>query len=240
MLFQNHPGSGPAMFEGRFEPLETGVIRSLLPVSDLFLNVGANTGYFAMQAAQQGLDVIAVEADPINVKFLLKNAIVNGWAEKLTVVSAAAGDSNRVVSLFGGSTGASLTAGWAGQKGVQLVPMLKLDDVLGSRLIGRSVLGVIDVEGAELGVIRGGYNSLKSAGELNLMVEISGGGHDPTGSNKDYLETFELLFQLGLTCMTISSSPRYVSFGDVRSAVKRGRLDLGHNFLFQSSSNNAR
>ena len=236
MSFTNHPGSGPAMFRGDFEPLETEAIRRRLPHAELFLNIGANTGYFALQAAKLGLEVIAVEADPTNVKFLLKNAKDNNLGHKFTVISAAAGNLNQVVSLFGGSTGASLTSGWAGQRGEQLVPMVRLDDVIGSRLNGRSVLGVIDVEGAELEVIKGGFSSLASARKLYLMVEISGGGHDPTGFNEKYMETFELLFQLGLTCTTIAAVPHDVSIENVRQAVNQGRLDLGHNFLFQTPS----
>ncbi|MCG2775339.1 MAG: hypothetical protein L6406_06610 [Desulfobacterales bacterium] len=36
-----------AMQDGTFEPLETDIIRSILEKSDVFIDIGANVGYFA-------------------------------------------------------------------------------------------------------------------------------------------------------------------------------------------------
>ena len=54
-LFKGHPG----MISGTFEPKETALVQSILNDTDLFLNVGANIGFYCAHALHAGKKCIA-------------------------------------------------------------------------------------------------------------------------------------------------------------------------------------
>ena len=114
--FLNHPAATKEMERGTFELGEKKWLSGHFSNYSLFLNVGANTGYFALMAAKFGLKVIAIEPDETNFKFLIRNFSANGF-ENFELYSMALSDSNGALSLFGSSSGASLVEVWAGQRG---------------------------------------------------------------------------------------------------------------------------
>ena len=65
----------------------------------LFLDVGANIGFFSLLAAAMGHDVIAIEPVNETVSKLQKSVEVNGLQQKILVVENAVSDSRRLVSL---------------------------------------------------------------------------------------------------------------------------------------------
>lgn len=81
--------------EGVWEPYETSLVLSLLRPGDVFLDVGANIGYFTVLAAslvgEEGA-VFAFEPDPDNYRLLLANAELNGLEHCITAVEAALSD----------------------------------------------------------------------------------------------------------------------------------------------------
>ena len=60
-----------SMEKGEFEPLETVIVESLLEEFDIFVNIGANTGYYVCKALHRGVPVVAFEPNQLNVNILL-------------------------------------------------------------------------------------------------------------------------------------------------------------------------
>ena len=68
------------MSSGSFEVEETTFVRSVLKEVDLFVNVGANVGYYCCHALSMEKPIIAFEPIQRNVNYLLKNMKANGWS----------------------------------------------------------------------------------------------------------------------------------------------------------------
>ena len=75
--FQNHPAASDAMENGTFEQNETNWFETQLGTHDVFVNIGANTGFFLLKAACAGVRSIGFEPEANNVKFLLRNVQAN-------------------------------------------------------------------------------------------------------------------------------------------------------------------
>lgn len=81
--------------EGVWEPYETSLLLALLQPGDVFVDVGANIGYFSVLAASvvgaQGA-VFAFEPDAGNCRLLQASAELNGQQQLITVVEAGLSD----------------------------------------------------------------------------------------------------------------------------------------------------
>ena len=105
------------------------------------------------------------------------------------------------------------------------VSVVRLDDLIQTRLSGKKLFIKIDVEGGEYDVLQGMSSLLKNQKPL-LLIEIWKGQFDPSGINPFFRKTFELLFSFGYKIMTI----------DEKVVIDYSVLDdpgsrLGYNFL---------
>jgi len=226
-----------AMERGKFEREETDLIRALLQEADMFINVGANIGYYCCLAASAGKPVIAFEPIALNLQFLLKNVEANGWGELVDIVPVALSDSPGVAKIYGGGTGASLVKGWANgpEHYPTLVATSTLDAEAGPRVAGKRCLVVVDIEGAEMRMLGGARGLLAMSPRAMWIVEISVGEHQPRGValNPQLLETFQVFWAGGYEAWTTSRPYRRVEPAEVRGIVASGVDTLGtHNFLF--------
>lgn len=226
-----------AMAKGVFEPEETKLVRKLLGDVEIFVNVGANIGYYCCHALSCGNSVIAIEPMERNMHYLLKNIHGNGWAGKAQVFPVAAGATTGVLEMWGSGTGASLVRGWAGipESYVRLVPVLTLDRILGNALAGRKALILADIEGAELGMLEGALSTLDNNPRPVWLIEISATEHQPAGvsMNPNFVMTFDMFFSRGYSAYTADSEMRCVDMDDVLK-IEAGDLTLAtHNFLFR-------
>ena len=81
--------------EGIWEPFETSLLLGLLRTGDVFVDVGANIGYFSVLAASCVGDtgkVFAFEPDPENFRLLVANTALNGVECRVRPVAAALSD----------------------------------------------------------------------------------------------------------------------------------------------------
>lgn len=225
------------MMRGIFEPAETQVVRDLVKKADVFIDVGANIGYYVCHALQANpsCSVIALEPLPSNLRYLLRNIKANGWDARCEVAPVAASSQPAIVSLFGAGTGASLIRGWNGapDSSAILVPANSLDNIIGERFQGQACLVMIDVEGHEADVIEGAKNLLARVPKPMWFVEIGLGEHLEKGrGNPAYKKVFETFFASGYVAWACSSPPRRIT-RDELDAVSLGTISLGtHNFLF--------
>ena len=77
--------------DGIWEPYETSLLLSMLQPGDVFVDVGANIGYFSVLAAVvvgEGGAVFAFEPDPDNFRLLRDNVALNGFEQQVVTVEA--------------------------------------------------------------------------------------------------------------------------------------------------------
>lgn len=178
------PGSALSLWRrdaGRADPMLLRAAREHLRPGDCAWDIGANVGLFTFAAAAlsgPGGRVLAVEADTWLVGLLRRSANLPGnRALGVDVLPAAVSDRldvarlniaarGRAASFLEGAAGSSQTGG---VREVQLVPTVTLDWLAERFPAPRMVK--IDVEGAELAVLRGAARLLAECRPV-LLCEI--------------------------------------------------------------------
>ena len=151
--------------------------------ADLFLDIGAHAGIYALLAHQSGQfqRIVTVEADPRNVAQLQANLFLNDLVGEIRVVEAAAAGATGEVA-FGLAHRKSRDVSRIPQDGaiargrVEMVRAVRIDDV--EALRSGVLVAKIDVEGYEAEVIKGMEGLLKG-NKCLLQVEVFPQGLDP-------------------------------------------------------------
>lgn len=164
---------------GGFDPelldVVEGFVRPRMPVWD----IGANVGVFAVASAAQGAHVLAVEPDPFLAGLLRRSARLNARQNlSLRILSAAISQWNGVSDLMiarrGRASNALIDVSGSDQMGgireLTTVPTLTLD-TLATAVAPPSFIK-IDVEGAELLVLKGATELLRSV-RPSVYIEVS-------------------------------------------------------------------
>jgi FkbM family methyltransferase len=232
-MFSGNPG----MVEGWFEPAETEIVKKLFAHTDVFINAGANIGYYTCWALSRQKHTVAFEPIERNLRFLYANVKANGWENNIEVFPMALSNKAGLVDIYGGGTGASVVKGWAGipEGYVTTVPCSTLDTIIGQRFKDMRCLIVIDVEGAEKYLLEGANELLSRKPKPIWMVEISIGEHQPEGLgvNPHFLSTFERFWEKGYESWTADGNVRAVTPSEIATIANGGRDSLQtHNFLF--------
>ena len=186
--------------EGVWEPYETSLLASFLQPGAVFVDVGANIGYFSVLAARLVGDsgaVFAFEPGRDNFALLLDNLALNDCGHIVTAVEAglalAAGRGHLYLSadnagdhqIFAGATARSHHA----------IQLLNGSDYLRGRVARMDVLKV-DVQGAEYAVMAGLLPLLRELGRAPLiLIELTPLSLRQAGSSGR--ELVELLATLG-------------------------------------------
>jgi FkbM family methyltransferase len=204
----------------RAEPFEKSVYRlgkSLnLGEVDVILDIGANVGTAGIPiCAENGCELIAVEASKSNASMLLENAAINGVRMRAHILALAAPrNANKFVRLFlrDGNKGAnSLLENWAPSEASltdEFVFSQTLDDILtDDETISRIKIVKIDVEGAEWAVVQGARRFLarnhapilmeyrfdamdeRLAGEFRQLMEFMLETHEVCGLDSEGRQT---------------------------------------------------
>jgi len=160
-----------------FEPDVRAALRYFLKPGDTFVDCGANIGYWSVFAAgivgEKGA-VVSIEANPDTFKLLQRNLGINQFGEALNcAVTSKPGQFNLFVPREGGDVYSSLKIGGlvreAGTESYQ-VEGRTLDDIVTALSIKKIKLVKIDVEGAEMDVLRASGKILNDIRPI-LIVE---------------------------------------------------------------------
>ncbi|MFE0172540.1 FkbM family methyltransferase [Streptomyces sp. NPDC059002] len=165
---------------GGWEPNMTRWLKSRLGAGDVFVDVGANIGVFAVLGSRLVGDkgrVVAVEASPTFHRRLSRNAGLNG-CDNIRAVNAAVSDSRKKLTFVLASSqnmGANSIVPYEGpaestfeMEAVPLPELLEADELARARVIK------IDVEGAEGGVVRGLKGVLDQLRpDVEIAVEVT-------------------------------------------------------------------
>lgn len=168
---------------GVWEPNLTSWIRRRLGPGQVFIDVGANVGYYSLLASKlvgPAGQVVAVEALPQTFQGLQENLHRNG-ARNVRAVNAAAWDRKENLKIFvrqeGPSGATTLMRAWADQWHLRRqvdIEAAPLATLLSAREIESARIIKIDVEGAEWHVISEMTSWLAhTAPDLEIAIEIS-------------------------------------------------------------------
>lgn len=166
---------------GQYEPQETAILLSLIRPGSTFVDVGANWGYYTLLAARRvgpAGRVIAVEPDPRMFAVLDANVRRNGF-DWVTASRVAALDQPGEATLLGfdetaGNFGTSTVGGADDRHDVPRyrVATAPLDAILAEARVDTVHVMKVDVEGAEVAVLRGLAQHLARASVDRLLLEL--------------------------------------------------------------------
>jgi FkbM family methyltransferase len=181
----------------------------------LFVDVGANIGYFTLAMASLGHHVFAFEPMSRNTHKLIKSTLRNHFERRVTILQNAVSDtSGKMVFLKetdvtnqGNGQIVQQLAHIAGTYGVEYVHTLSLSDVLlfiPGHCIQTHILK-IDVEGHEAAVIKGAESWLSSCMVKHVIMEFS----ESTRANKDFPanDMFRFMHKAGYTAHDVAVNP---------------------------------
>jgi len=166
---------------GSYEPTLVDYLKQRLGPDDVFVDIGANTGNFSLIAAKQGAEVISIEASPANCRLFRQNVEANALDTRIKLINAAAGDRDGKIELlenrFNGMWSTTVPQVFWYLRPLTrkiLVPAIKTDNQLDDTTRQRIRLVKIDVEGAEMNVVRGLRQLIQSGREdLEFCLEFS-------------------------------------------------------------------
>ncbi len=176
-------------YDEPYEPELAAAVRDALRPGDVFLDIGANVGFFSILAARLVGDsgrVVAFEPHPQAAARLEEAVAVNGLSDRIGLVQAAVGRAAGTTRLFMTddsvlSTTDPARSPLAGEYTFARhvdVPQITLGGWLDVHPeLSRRVRAIkIDVEGTEAEVVEGALASLRTCGDAVILCETVAGG----------------------------------------------------------------
>lgn len=165
------------------------LLRTALGPGDVFVDIGANIGYYTLLAASlvgHGGRVYAFEPEPITFQSLQRNVALDAAREVVTLVNLALSNQAGEFDFYRTyGTAHSLigeTEGDNRYRSTTRVEVARLDDWVARGHLDRSRIGLIkiDVEGEEPRTLEGMLETLRRGGLPPIWCEVRG----PNGSNR--------------------------------------------------------
>ena len=207
---------------GEYEPFETAFLARVLEPGFTFIDIGANTGYYALLAAKAVGKlgrVVAFEPSPFNAEILARNVRLNNLSN-VVVEQMALSSEECEVKLFLSSINAGDHRVYdghdddfynAGKSRSHIrVRAITLDKYLGGWTESVDVIK-IDVQGAEIDVLRGMLCTLASNESVVLMAEYWPHGLMRCAGNS--LEFLSILDQQGFRVFRARAEGRTEELG---------------------------
>jgi len=224
------------MRDGRFEAEEMRIAEQVLKEVDVFVDVGANIGYYTCLAGVAGVPVLAFEPYPRNLWNLYESIRLN-QQQNVEVFPIALGNEAGITDIYG-ATGpsASLLRNWSGYSSGHrhTISVNTMDAVIGDRVPGRRALIKIDVEGFEYQVLLGAKKIINASPKPVWLIEVCLTEYHPDGGNKHYEDTFKLFFEAGYRVFSADSRQVEVTCEDVKRWQAENKTPIGtFNYLIR-------
>lgn len=190
-------------------------IATLLPRTAVFIDIGANQGFYSCLAAASGVSVAAIEPEPGNLRFLKENARINGFPS-LEIYPIALGADVAVENIFGDGDLASLDREWSDTNPnfKEPVPINTLDNLFAHRWPGQQTLIKVDVEGAEERVLRGGGAMLNRQPKPFWLIECFAKHPRTKMPNSSFPRVMETMKGAGYSITDLGDSNYFFSSDD--------------------------
>jgi FkbM family methyltransferase len=202
-------------FYGEYEALETRVVEETVRPDDVAIDIGANIGYFTLLCARRvgsGGRVYSFEPEPDNFDLLTRNVALNKYSNvtlEKKAVSDRAGDARFYLSASNPGMHALHPQA---SPGVEIqVETITLDDYFSARDRRVDVIKM-DIEGAELGALRGMEGLLHDNRRISLLTEfvpahLRAAGSDPS-------DVLDFLTDRGFTIMNLDAARQRIEPAD--------------------------
>lgn len=149
-------------FIGSYEPAITEIFKKIIKKGDVCFDIGANVGWYTtlfQKLVGETGEVHAFEPMPQTFNFLKRNAELNKQFDNLTLNNLALGDVEKNIDLhiFPDLPDGHASISTFGHQNYQTFscPMITLDSYLAEKNISNVNLVKIDIEGAELMMLKG-------------------------------------------------------------------------------------
>jgi FkbM family methyltransferase len=170
---------GAALFNGGFENTERSFVERFLRPGMTFLDIGAHHGFYTLLASRKvgpGGRVLAVEASPRERARLHVHLRING-CKNVEVDGRAIGETEGDAELYlvqGSQNGCNSLRKPEVEEPTQVIPVRveRLDNVLRDHQVAKVDFMKLDVEGAELSVLKGASQLLHSYPRPIILVEV--------------------------------------------------------------------
>jgi FkbM family methyltransferase len=146
-------------------------LMSLVNENSIFIDVGAHIGKYSLLLARRAKLVVAIEPDPISFSALKRAIMINKLRKKIVALNIAVSDTDGQCFFYmHRSTVASSIKVSQGSFKILVVKSMTLDSIAETLKLGVDVIK-IDVEGAEVEVIKGAKNLLTQH-KPKLIMEV--------------------------------------------------------------------
>lgn len=209
----------------RYEWATLRHLRSVLHRGDVFVDIGAHVGYFAVRAARwvgRTGRVFAFEPHPVNYRMLVRNG---RRIPQMVAVQAAVSDAGGQACLFEHSTSTSSHALTDLSGSGRSVPVraVSLDQWAREQDVRRVKAVLIDVEGHELAVLRGMRRLVSDNPDITIVLEYCPSNHVVGHENTNVLLSEIHGMSLRIT-HALGQAREYAIPGDASEPVLAERL----------------
>lgn len=200
-----------------YEPDVSNFLLNNLNQRTLFIDVGANNGYYSMLASRNCDTIYAFEPVKNNYQRLLRNIELNGF-KNITPYQIALGnkEENKQIYISEKEDGSDTMLKIKKAIDQETVRTQKLDNIMRNKNC-ESTIVKIDVEGYEREVIEGGREFIKACKPL-IIFEFN---YDILYyKNRQYNEVFELLASYGYsTFIDLSNGNKICNYKDLKGII---------------------
>ncbi|MGB3405414.1 MAG: FkbM family methyltransferase [Microcoleaceae cyanobacterium] len=201
--------SNPDFAKGIYElPLQKAFASYLQP-GHVFYDIGANIGFFTVLAAQlvgKSGSVYAFEPVPENAERVRYNAKLNQFSN-VTVyqkaVSANTGEGNLLLAHHSGGATLSTVGTPPDLRGSMQVELVCIDELVAKKKIKPPTAVKVDVEGAEIEVLKGMLKTIDQYKPI-IFYEVDDGNKESFQQKSDALESF--IRKLGYKIITLEDA----------------------------------
>lgn len=168
-----------AAYLGEYDRANIAALRRFTRRGGLFLDVGANVGFYSVPLALAGARVLAFEPVPQNVSRLRENVALNALEGAVTIYAVALSSEAGTAEITlredfarGGEVGNAaipIADGRDGAFTTVSVPLVRLDDLFPSTAGGRIDVVKVDIEGHEDHFLRGAQSTIAAHRPVILM-----------------------------------------------------------------------
>jgi len=220
-LIWTHKVSDLRYLLGEYEPALSAWLKQKMEEGKSFIDIGANAGYFSLLAAKYKIEksqqIFAVEPMQANIDLIKKHVNWNNYSE-INIIPVAIADTERMVEF---SASENLAANTYSETSTLhknspkiSIEAKSLDNIINGLKIENFVIK-IDVEGAELDVLKGGKKTLEAhKPELILATHEC----HVKGVEQDCLD---FLHAIGYTCVPIEDEKFVVGQQDYLCRYER-------------------
>ncbi len=218
------------MLRGNFEKNETKFFLKVIPNYDLFINIGANIGYYACHAANNNIDTISFEPLNSNLYHLYKN--ISQFNNQNLVFPIALSNFRGIVPIYGSNMLASLIPNWDSGKKNNYVSTMHFDDFYKVQYNKKKIFILIDAEGSEYNILKKSIKFLNNKIKPVWFIEIQNYEHQPLGKfNENFDKTFKIFEDFNYNVSYLEDGNIVnIDYSDVKKTILKNQKIK--NFLF--------